>query len=241
MKPISRKILALSMAAMMVLTTACGGSTASGSSTASTAASQTGIFTPGTYSATTMGMHEMTVTVTVDANAITDIQLEHTETEGIGAPVAESMPKQIMELQGLGVDVVASATLTSEAILEGVTECLKEAGASDETIAEWQAKKPEVETEEDAEYTADVVVIGAGGAGMSAAITAQQAGKSVIVLGKTGAMGGNTILSGGAMNAVDDGSEVALAHDDSVELHIQQTYEGGDKQGNLELVTILCE
>ena len=239
MKPISRKIASLTLAALMMLTTACGG--AASSTASSQAASQTGIFTPGTYSATTMGMHEMTVTVTVDANAITDIQLEHTETEGIGAPVAENMPKEIMELQGLGVDIVASATLTSEAILEGVTDCLKQAGATDEVIAEWQAKKPEVEAEEDAEYTADVVVIGAGGAGMSAAITAAQAGKNVIVLEKTGSMGGNTILSGGAMNAVDVGSEMAKAHDDSVALHIQQTYEGGDEQGNLELVTILCE
>lgn len=160
MKAISRKIASLTLTALMMLTTACGG--AASSTASSQAASQTGIFTPGTYSATTMGMHEMTVTVTVDANAITDIQLEHSETEGIGAPVAENMPKEIMELQGLGVDIVASATLTSEAILEGVTDCLKQAGATDEVIAEWQAKKPEVEAEEDAEYTADVVVIGAG-------------------------------------------------------------------------------
>ena len=243
MKSFSRKILSAVLAALLVLTTACGGSSAGSSSASSEAASanEAGIFNPGTYSATTTGMHEMTVTVTVDANSITDIQVEHQETEGIGSPVAENMPQQILELQGLGIDAVASATLTSNAILEGVTQCLRDAGASDETIAAWQAKKPEVVQEEDAEYTADVVVIGAGGAGMAAAVTAQQAGKSVIVLEKTSAMGGNTILSGGAMNAVDDGSEVALEHEDSVALHIQQTYEGGDEQGNLELVTILCE
>ena len=92
MKAISRKIASLTLAALMMLTTACGG--AASSTASSQAASQTGIFTPGTYSATTMGMHEMTVTVTVDANAITDIQLEHSETEGIGVPVAENMPKR---------------------------------------------------------------------------------------------------------------------------------------------------
>ena len=236
MKKTMRRLLCLVLCAAMALS-----AVACGSAPSSSASSAAGVFTPGTYSSTQTGMHELTVTVTVDANAITDIQVEHQETEGVGAPIAESLPAQIMELQGLGIDAVAGATLTSNAILEGVTDCLKQAGASDETIAAWQAKSPEVVKEEDAEYTTDVLVIGAGGAGMAAAVTANQAGKNVIVVEKTGAMGGNTILSGGAMNAVDDGSEVAAEHEDSVALHIQQTYEGGDEQGDLELVTILCE
>lgn len=236
MKKTMRRLLCLVLCAAMALS-----AVACGSAPSSSASSAAGVFTPGTYSSTQTGMHELTVTVTVDANAITDIQVEHQETEGVGSPIAESLPAQIMELQGLGIDAVAGATLTSNAILEGVTDCLKQAGASDETIAAWQAKSPEVVKEEDAEYTTDVLVIGAGGAGMAAAVTANQAGKNVIVVEKTGAMGGNTILSGGAMNAVDDGSEVAAEHEDSVALHIQQTYEGGDEQGDLELVTILCE
>ena len=237
MKKTMRRLLCLVLCAAMALSAvACGSAPSSSSSSAAA-----GLFTPGTYSSTQMGMHELTVSVTVDANAITDIQVEHQETEGVGSPIAESLPAQIMELQGLGIDAVAGATLTSNAILEGVTDCLVQAGASDETIAAWQAKSPEVVKEEDAEYTTDVLVIGAGGAGMAAAVTANQAGKNVIVVEKTGAMGGNTILSGGAMNAVDDGSEVAAEHEDSVALHIQQTYEGGDEQGDLELVTILCE
>ena len=76
---------------------------------------------------------------------------------------------------------------------------------------------------------------------MAAAITAQQAGKSVIVIEKTSQMGGNTIRSGGAMNAVDDGSEVAKANNDSVALHYEQTIKGGDYQGKESLVHILTD
>lgn len=200
-----------------------------------------GMFTPGTFTATTMGMHEMTVKVTVSANEITNIELEHTETAGIGEPAAASIPAEILETQGLGVDTVAGATLTSNAVMEGVIDCLKQAGATDEDIAKLKEIKKHVETEADVQMTADVVVIGAGGAGMAAAVTAQQAGKSVIVIEKTTKMGGNTILSGGALNAVDDGSETALANKDSVELHYTQTFQGGDEQGVPTLVHTLTD
>ena len=197
-----------------------------------------GLYNPGTYTSQVTGMKAMTVNVTFSADAITDIQLEHEETPGIGVPVCESLPGQIMELQGLGIDAVAGATLTSNAILEGVADCVRQAGGDVDAL---KAISPVVEQEEDQEMTADVVVIGAGGAGMAAAVTANQEGKSVIVIEKTSQMGGNTALAGGALNAVDDGSEVALAHDDSVEFHYQQTFEGGDEQGDPELVRVLVE
>lgn len=206
-----------------------------------TPSESSGKFNPGSYSATVTGMHEMTVTVTVSENEITDIQLDHTETPGIGEPATISIPAEILEIQGLGVDVVSGATLTSNAILNGVIDGLKQAGLTDADIAELQTIKKEVVQEDALELNADVVVIGAGGAGMAAAVTAQQAGKSVIVIEKTSSMGGNTILSGGALNAVDDGSETALKNNDSVELHYTQTYEGGDEQGVPELVHTLTD
>ena len=198
-------------------------------------------YTPGTYESTQMGMHEMTVKVTVSKDRITNIKLVHSETPGIGEPVAVSMPEEIMEIQGLGVDVVAGATLTSKAILAGVADCLKQAGASDDDIKALEGVKKTVEKEKDKEMTADVVVIGAGGAGMAAAITANQEGKSVIVIEKTSKMGGNTILSGGAMNAVQDGSDVAKEKEDSVAKHYEQTFNGGDQKGNPDLVHVLTD
>lgn len=198
-------------------------------------------YAAGTYSAKVTGMHEMTVTVTLSDTAITDIKIDHNETPGVGEPATVSIPAEIIKAQGLGVDTVAGATLTSTAIIEGVKDCLKQAGLDDEAINKLLAIKNEETKEEDQELTADVVVIGAGGAGMAAATTANQAGKTVIVLEKASKMGGNTILSGGAFNAVDDGSQTAIANDDSVEKHYTQTFDGGDQQGDPVLVRTLVE
>ncbi len=229
MKHIAKRVVsAVLVLAMAFSLVACGGGDSSDAK-----------FKAGTYSAKATGMHEMTVTVTVSDTEITDIQIDHKETDGIGTPVIDQFPKTIIEIQGLGLDVVAGATLTSNAVLAGVADCLTQAGADVEAL---KAIKPAAaEKEEDVELTVDVVVIGAGGAGMAAAVTANENGKNVLVIEKTSAMGGNTTLAGGALNAVDDGSATALANDDSVELHYTQTYEGGDKQGNPELVRILVE
>lgn len=239
----TRKLAALMMAAVLAGSLAGCQSKSAGTDATTTAATTeattaAGIYTPGTYTATVTGMKEMTVTVTFSADAITDIKLDHEETEGIGVPVCESMPKEILELQGLGIDAVSGATLTSNAILEGVADCVAQAGGDVDAL---KAVKKEVAMEEDEELTADVVVIGAGGAGMAAAVTASQNGKNVIVIEKTSNMGGNTALAGGALNAVDDGSETALARNDSVDFHYQQTMEGGDNQGDPELVRTLVE
>lgn len=202
-------------------------------------AAEDGTFVPGTYTAEVRGMKAMTITTTFDKDAIVDIQVEHEETEGIGAPVVDSMKEAILELQGLGLDAVSGATLTSNAMIDGVAECARQAGADVDAL---KAIKPAAkEKEADQELETDVLVLGAGGAGMAAAVTASQNGKEVIVIEKTGQMGGNTIMAGGALNAVDDGSETAIANNDSVEHHFNQTYEGGDKQGDPELVRILVE
>lgn len=243
----SKKAATIMLAAMLTISTlsGCGkkNTTTENNTNVSveTPVESTGRFTPGSYSSTVTGMHEMTVTVTVSDNEILDIQLDHSETPGIGEPAAASIPAEILELQGLGVDVVSGATLTSNAIMNGVIDGLKQAGLTDADIAELQAIKKEVVQEENQELTADVVVIGAGGAGMAAAVTAKQSGKSVVVIEKTSNMGGNTILSGGALNAVDDGSETAIKNNDSVEFHYTQTFEGGDEQGDPTLVHTLTD
>ena len=225
-KRIVSAVLVLAMAFSMV---ACGGSDAG----------STGKYKAGTYSATVTGMQEMTVNVTVSEDAITDIQIDHKETPGIGTPIIEEFPAKIIEIQGLGLDTVAGATLTSKAVLEGVAACMEQAGADVEAL---KAIKPDaVAKAEDVELTVDVLVLGAGGAGMAAAVTANENGKNVLVLEKTPAMGGNTTLAGGALNAVDEGSDIAIANNDSVELHYTQTYEGGNKAGKPEMVRILVE
>lgn len=197
--------------------------------------------TPGVYTAESTGMHAMTITVEVSETEILDIKVDHEETPGIGEPVVESLPQEILDTQGLGVDIVSGATLTSDGIINGVIDCLKQAGATQKQIDSLLKKRKDVVKEDDKELTADVVIIGGGGAGMAAAVTAHQEGKSVIVIEKTSQMGGNTILSGGALNAVDEGSETALENKDSVQLHYDQTFEGGDKAGDPELVQYMVE
>ena len=60
-----------------------------------------GLYTPGTYSATATGMGEITVTMTFDANAITDVTLDLSkETENIGQVAGEDLKKAILEAQG---------------------------------------------------------------------------------------------------------------------------------------------
>lgn len=237
---LGRKAMLVSLIMILVLSMLAG--CGKGSSKTESASPKDGAtYVAGTYTAKVSGMHEMTVHVTVSDTAITDIKVDHKETSGVGEPATESLPAEIIETQGLGVDAVAGATLTSKAIIDGVKDCLKQAGLSEDGINKLLAVKKKETKEADQELTADVVVIGAGGAGMAAATTANQAGKKVIVIEKASKMGGNTILSGGAFNAVDDGSETALANKDSVEKHYTQTFEGGDKQGDPKLVHTLVD
>ena len=53
-----------------------------------------------------------------------------------------------------------------------------------------------------AEQSVDVVVIGGGGAGLAAATSAAESGASVILIEKAAFLGGNTVIAGGAYNAV---------------------------------------
>lgn len=247
----TRKWTALFMASMMALSLAgCSGgqkadaTTAAATTAATEAEVQTtaaaGKFTPGTYTAKATGMHEMTVEVVVSADKIESVKiLEHQETAGISDLAITQIPEDIVKAQGLGIDTVSGATISSTAILAAAEDCLKQAGADVDALKAVGLAK--AEKAEDVEETADVIVIGAGGAGLAAAVTANQEGATVIIVEKMPKVGGNTILAGGALNAVDDGSETAAANKDSVELHYTQTFDGGDKQGDPELVKTLVE
>ena len=94
---------------------------------------------------------------------------------------------------------------------------------------------------EETVFSCDVVVVGAGLAGLSAAVTAAGNGSSVILLEKMPGIGGNSIYSNGTFNAVDPVRQGEKGIEDSLDLYIKQTYEGGGCVGNLDLITILCE
>lgn len=203
--------------------------------------SETNMFKAGTYTSTAKGHNgDIKVEVVVDENSIKDVKiLEHIESPSISDPAIERIPKAIVDGQTLAVDTISGATVTSKAIIVAVTEALKQAGGDIDLLS---VKKENTKTlGETAEYTTDVIVIGGGGAGLAAAVSAHQNGAEVMVVEKMPRLGGNTIISGSAYNAVDPKRQSAKGIEDSIEKHITQTYEGGDKQGNLALIETLVE
>ncbi len=140
------------------------------------------------------------VEVVTDGNEIFSVKvLNHTETDGIGTVAVDELPAAIVDQQSILVDSISGATVTSDAIKAAVADALK-AGGFDTApfeVVSAVAEKPA----KDMLYEVDVVVIGGGGAGMTAAITAADAGRSVMLLESQGMVGGNSVRSTGGMNA----------------------------------------
>ena len=139
------------------------------------------------------------VTLTIKDKTITKVEVDAShETAGIGSKAADALPEQIVSANSLDVDGVSGATQTSKAIIEAATAALKQAGLEPSDLT---SKKTTATKAKDIEETVDVVIVGAGGAGMTAAITATDAGKKVIVVESQPIAGGNSVRSTGGMNA----------------------------------------
>ena len=221
-----KKFLSLLLALTMLLTL-CG-----------VASAEAGVFT-GAGDSEIGGKGAIEVAVTVDENGtVTAIEVtKNGDTAGISDPAVAQIPGLIIEQQTANVDAVAGATKTSDAIMAAVLDAVTKAGLD---TVKWSTKVETVaEKAEDVTIETEIVVIGGGGAGLAAAVQANQLGSKVLVLEKMGKVGGNTILAGGALNAVNDRSEQAIAYNDSVEWHYTQTLSGGDYQGDPLLVHTL--
>ena len=161
-------------------------------------------FTPGTYRGTALGYGAgITVEVSVDRGRILDVRVvEHTETTDLPlvALAFERIPQAIVNGQTLAVDMVAGATFTSFAITQAASEALRQSGVN---MTALQQRRAAAVARTSATVTTDVLVIGAGGAGLSAAMSARQNGARVIVLEKMPLAGGNTILVGESFNSVN--------------------------------------
>ena len=238
-----KRTLSLLLAFVMVLgLAACGGNTARETTAAATAASEeAGIYTPGTYTGTAAGKNgDVKVEVTFSANAIDSVKVvEHSETAGISDGAIENIPAAIVENQSLAVDTVSGATITSDAILKAVADAVAQAGGDVEALKNAAAPAGEKEAKE---LSADVIVVGGGGAGMAAATRLAQLGKSVILVEKSGFLGGAISVSGG--NQVVMGSQLQIDNgvaDDSVESMVADFEANGANKNNKEILTLFAE
>ena len=190
---IRKSVAALAMAAVVSVSLLGYGC---GSKSASSTAGVSGEFT-----GTAKGMGgDVTVTLTLTDGKITGCTAEgKDETPGIGTMALEQLPGAIAESGSIAVDGVATATITSDAIKEAAAAALTAAGLNADDYK--TAVEAENTKAEDSTIDADVAIVGAGGAGMTAAITAAAEGKSVVILESQPMVGGNSVRATGGMNA----------------------------------------
>lgn len=202
---------------------------------------KTDAFKGGTFTGTAKGFAgDITVEVTIDDNkTITDVKVvEHTETEDIGGKALETLAKDVVALNSSQVDTVTTATVTSLAFIEAVNAAITDAGLNPEDFVPGEVGAVE---KTDETLDVDIVIIGAGGAGMAAGITAAQEGKSVIIVEKAPMVGGNTSRATGGMNAAGSHYQEEAGIEDSVELFVEDTIKGGHGLNNPDLVQVMAE
>ncbi len=191
---IKKSVSALAMAAVIAVSLfgyGCGAKPASTSSDAGVS---------GNFTGTAKGFGgDVSVTLTLTDGAITGCTAEgKDETQGVGSEAIAKMPGEIAESGSIAVDGVSGATVTSTAIKEAAAAALTAAGLNPD---DYKTAVEKTGSAEDSTVEADVVVVGAGGAGMTAAITAAGEGKSVVILESQSMVGGNSVRATGGMNA----------------------------------------
>ena len=200
-------------------------------------------FTPGTYAAEAQGFGGMVqVSVTVSESEITDVAITGSmETPALGGVAIETMGDAIIKAQTPNVDGVAGATVTSSAIKAAAAEALAAAGADLAQLDANRRDTAENVVKEDKTIDTQLVIVGAGGAGMAAAIMAQQAGLDFVLLEKMPYVGGNTTKATGGMNAAETHYQKEQGIEDSVELFAADTMKGGHNINDPALVQTLAE
>ena len=171
--------------------------------------------TPGTYTAVGTGFKgDITVDVTVTEDAITAITVvDQHETNGIGDGAMPVMTEEMMEFQTWNVDLVAGATVSSAGFRTAVKDALTQAGADMDKFG----AKPNFGEKTAETIDADIVVVGAGGSGMMAAMYAAKAGYDVVIIEKTPLVGGASAMAGGALLGTGSEWQKDLGYEDSPE------------------------
>jgi fumarate reductase flavoprotein subunit len=199
------------------------------------------LFVAGTYEGEGQGhAGPIKVAVTVTESKIDSIEILEFNDSEFAVDPADQMIENIIEANSSDIDAVAGASITSQGVKDAVSAALAAAYIDGATpVAATEAPKAEVVELEDRET--EIVIIGAGGAGLTAAIEAAMNGAEVIVVEKMPIVGGNTKYATGGLNAAETSSQEALGIEDTVEIFIEDTMVGGGNLNNPELVRVLAE
>lgn len=226
-----KKLLALMLiVAMIMVTTACGAKTET-SETSGTLESE-----GGTFIGEANGKNgPIKVEVTIEKGEITGIEIIENHESDFTKTTFDEILATIIAQNTADVDVITGATMTSEAIISAVSDALYKSGI---TLV---AKQANAENTVFTDTEADIVIIGAGGAGLTAAIEATKKGAKVIVVEKNSFMGGNTNYATGGMNAANTKLQAEKGVVDSAELFYEDTLKGGHNLNDPVLLKKLTE
>lgn len=234
-----KKLLKLALCLVLAASAAgCGSNNGAGTPTPDTSATA---LTPGTYTATVTGHNApITIEVTVTDQAIESINVvESSETAGIGTNAMEKLTDEIIANQTVSLDTITGSTITSATFLSAVKDALTQAGADLNTRFNTEVAAEALNDS----YDCDVLVIGGGGSGMTAAVRAAQSGASVICLEKNGFIGGDTVLNAGTMVATNSRiqKEVLNETQDSSDLLYEDIMKVGLEKNDPVLVRLLAD
>lgn len=193
------------------------------------AAQSEGNFTPGIYEGEGTGNNgSIKVSVTFTADAIEKVEIvEHSETPGLSDPAIERIPQAIVDNQSLGIDAIAGATNSSKGILEAVSACVTAAGGNPEDLMKLSENKAAGETRDE---ECNILIIGAGGAGLTAALSAIQAGaKDVVVIEKQAMFAGASSVAGGLAGGCSKLQRSFGITEDTPEQIFEDIMKGGQK------------
>lgn len=191
---------------------------------------------------------EIEALVTIVQGKINSIEfLSHNETPVISEPAFNHIPVEIVEKNTIMVPNVKGCSMSSRGIKEAVMNALIISGEDREDLLK------EFKNSENLEKIVvsknkfkpvenfDIVIVGGGGAGLSAAISASNLGAKVVLLEKMAAVGGNTLVSMGGINIPGSDAQKSKKIEDNPELYYNDALVGGDGENNKELFKILSE